>query len=91
MYITACYIGICVTLMPYIKGPPGTLHCIKAQLVGIYLSARPLTRESYDRYTLLRKLSLLLDSDTNYIMVHMGDKALALGSPALSPIRTYWA
>ena len=59
---------ICVTLTPYIKGPPGTLYCIKAQLAGIYLSARPLTRESYDRYTLLRKPSLLLGSDdTNYI------------------------
>ena len=62
------YIYICVTLTPYIKGPPGTLYCIKAQLVGIYLSARPLTRESYDRYTLLRKPSLMLgNGDTNYI------------------------
>ena len=61
-------IFLCVTLTPYIKGPPGTLYCIKAQLAGIYLSARPLTRESYDRYTLLRKPSLLLgNGDTNYI------------------------
>ena len=62
------YRHICVTLTPYIKGPSGTLYCIKAQLAGIYLSARPLTWESYDRYMLLRKPSLLLgNSDTNYI------------------------
>jgi len=54
-------IYICVTLTPYTKGPPGTLYCIKAQLAGIYLSARPLAWESYDRYTLLRK------GDTNCI------------------------
>ena len=79
-------IYICVTLTRYIKGPPGTSYCIKAQLAGIYLSARPLTWESYDRYTLLRKPSLLLgNGDTNCIkqscpnMVHMGDKALTLG------------
>ena len=57
-----------IFVSPYIKGPPGALYCIKAQLAGIYLSARPLTRESYDRYTLLRKPSLLLgNGDTNYI------------------------
>jgi len=58
----------CVTLTPYIKGPPGNLYCIKAQLAGIYLSARPLTRESYDRYMLLRKPSLSLgNGDANCI------------------------
>ena len=35
-----------------------------AQLAGIYLCARPLTRESYDRYMLLRKPSLLLERVT---------------------------
>ena len=62
------YTRICVTLAPYIKGPPGTLYCIKAQLAGIYVSARPLTSEGYDRYMLLRKPSLLLgNGDTNHI------------------------
>ena len=38
----------------------------KAQFAGIYLSTRPLTWESYDGYTLLRKPSLLLgNGDTN--------------------------
>ena len=50
------------------QSPPGTLYCIKAQLAGIYLSARPLTRESYDRYTLLRKpVTVARKGDTNYI------------------------
>ena len=63
-----CVIFICVTLTPYIKGPPGTLYCIKTQLAGIYLSARPLTRESYDRYMLLRKtVTVARKGDTNYI------------------------
>ena len=85
----------CVTLTPYIKGPPGTLYCIKAQLAGVYLSARPLTWESYDRYMLP---SLLLGNcDTNCIsypnVVHMGDKALTLRCcpPLVSCIATYWA
>ena len=43
-------------------------YCIKAQLAETYLSGRPLTWESYDRYTLLRKPSLLLgNGDTNCI------------------------
>ena len=69
MYIVRyVHTGTCVTLTAYIKGPPGTLYCIKVLLAGIYLSARPLTRESYDRYTLLRKPSQLLgNGNTNYI------------------------
>ena len=65
------YIYIYIFVSPYIKGPPGTywtLYCIKAQLAGIYLSARPLTWESYDKYALLKKPSLLLgNGDTNCI------------------------
>ena len=45
----------CTFVSPYIKGPPGTIYCIKAQLAGYYLSARPLTWESYDRYTVAKK------------------------------------
>jgi len=80
MYFLQLCMFVCVTLTPYIKGQPGTLYCIKAQLAGIYLSARPLTRENYDRCTLLGKPSLLLgNGDTNYPnRVGMGDKTLAL-------------
>ena len=78
------YMCTCVTLTPYIKGPPGTLYCIKALLAGIYLSARPLTRESYDRYTLLRKPSLLPGKKSCPNTIRMGDKALALGCYAPS-------
>ena len=39
------------------------------QLTGIHLSARPLTLESYDKYTLLRICSALLFS--NFVCVHL--------------------
>ena len=61
---------MCVTLTPYIKGPPGTLYCIKYLHTQIYLSTRPLARESYDRYMLLRKPSLLLGKGiTNHTQI----------------------
>ena len=77
----------CVTLTPYIKGPPGTLYYIKALLAGIYL--RPLTRESYDRYMLLRQPSLLLgNGDTNCIN-HA--QIRYVWEIKHSPIHNYWA
>ena len=48
-YNNIAIIDICVTLTPYIKGPPGTA------LTGTCMSARQLTRESFDRYKVARK------------------------------------
>ena len=48
------YADFCVTLTPYIKGPPGTVM-YKALLVGTCMSARKSTMESFDRYKVARK------------------------------------
>ena len=53
--------GVCIFVSPTLhQRPVSDFTLYKAQVAVIYLSARPLTWESYDRYTLLTKPSLLL-------------------------------
>ena len=69
-YAGHTYIYICVTLTPYVKGPP-----YKALLVGTCMSARQLTRESLK--VARKRWHRLLK--TRQITVHIQYKALALG------------